>query len=638
LCSRGTYLTQSGGCEQCAAGTFASGEGATSCTLCAPGSFSNADFAACTPCVAGTFLNASSQLCQACSAGSYSPAASAVACTLNPPGFASATQTTFTGALVLAGVDAASFGAAQNATLTATIAASLDVASDTVAIAGATTASSQRRRSLQAAAASVQFRVVTTKQAAAIRSVLTNTSAFVSAMQARLAASADPILSTVSALSAEAPAESSLVTEAKPCEAGTFLNGVTQACEECGPGLVTTSVGATSCAVCPTAYARANASTCVACPANSVVPQFDPATCACAYGYYDTRFGADTQSPTCAQCPVGGVCDTGFVAAANGFWRESLVSDVFYQCRVGNCVAETVLGPLSSPANASAAVNASDAARRRLLAAVPGAPSLLLLGNASSAPPPANCVEGNGGPLCALCLPGYALQSGECMPCDSADAWESWTAGQQTGLLVGCLVLAFIVICVAFFQPLVPALERAIASCVGRVKALGSGAVACLTCACCRRGGAPAPAEAQPGAAAATGETAASPALARAADDNSVGERLRQAAAQAETQDAAPSSRPRCSSEGKHHHHKQMAHEAHVAGAKHVVASNAAFAVGAGVALVVSGGGGGGDDGDDGGGGLDGHLDFLDALEDTIDSVARIGKILVKCVRGRACA
>ena len=75
---------------------------------------------------------------------------------------------------------------------------------------------------------------------------------------------------------------------------------------------------------------------------------------------------------------------------------------------------------------------------------------------------PANCVRGNTGPFCGLCLPGYAIQSGECAPCNPKDAWTNWSRGAQAGLLIACLLFALVLLAFAFFQPIVPSLERAV--------------------------------------------------------------------------------------------------------------------------------------------------------------------------------
>ena len=423
------------------------------------------------PCTAGTFLNSSSQLCQPCSPGSYSPAAGAVACTVNPPGFASSTQTTFASNVTLAGVSSSNFGAAQNATLAVSIASTLAVSASTVAITAVSSALPAGRHLLQSAAAVVAFAATTTNNtlASAMRSALNATAAFSGALAASLRSSGDPVLSVTTGVVTAPPTETALVLAALPCPAGTFLNGLTQACDPCAIGLVTTTSGASTCAKCPLRSAWVSSSSCVVCPSNSVTSPSNPGQCACDFGYYDTLFGANLTAPVCETCPLGGKCTTGFVGAQAGFWRETTLSAFFYQCREGNCVEEDIYGPLIIPPNVTAA-------RRKLLQAA---------GNASV---PSNCVEGNTGPLCALCLPGYSLQSGVCAPCNPKDAFENWSAGSRSGLIIGCAIAGVIIIAFALFQPLSPGLEYAATKIIDAASAAASwlkeALVSCLTCAC----------------------------------------------------------------------------------------------------------------------------------------------------------
>jgi hypothetical protein len=228
---------------------------------------------------------------------------------------------------------------------------------------------------------------------------------------------------------------------------------VSQQCVACVFGLVSTSTGATSCTACPPRYAWLNASLCEPCPTNSITNPNSPAACACTGGYYDTLFGSAPASPVCDVCPIGGACTSGYVAAAEGYWRENNVSDVLFKCREGNCMEEEVYGPLS--ANVSSAVVA---ARRHQASA-----------NTSTAQCPyssldtfSNCAEGNCGPLCAICKPGYALQSGKCAPCDPSSAWDAWRPGDKAALLACCCVFAIVVVLIAFFQPIIPSLETAV--------------------------------------------------------------------------------------------------------------------------------------------------------------------------------
>jgi hypothetical protein len=166
------------------------------------------------------------------------------------------------------------------------------------------------------------------------------------------------------------------------CAAGSFLDGTSQQCAPCVHGLVSTAKASSACVACPAGFAWVNTSTCVACPAFSKTSPNNPAQCACSAGFYDTTFGSSLAAPACAPCPAGGVCLTGFVAATEGYWRESTRSDVFYRCRVGCCLQEVeTAGPLSDLRTA-AGQNGTAAARRLLQAA---------------AVVPANCVAGNTG-------------------------------------------------------------------------------------------------------------------------------------------------------------------------------------------------------------------------------------------------
>ena len=417
-------------------------------------------------------MNASSLACQVCAPGSYSPAAGAVACTVNPAGFASKTETYFSSSMALPG--ATTLGASQNATLATAVASALGVAADSVVITGVGSTADARRR-LAAAAATANFTVATTNTtlAAQVRTTLNSTATFAAVLTTALKASPDPVLSAVTSITVAAPVENSQVLSSEACQPGTFLNSRTTSCEACAWNLVSLSVGAVSCVTCPFTSARANASYCQPCPENSKVATSNPGQCACSNGYYDTLYGSDLLQPACMACPFGGVCDTGFVAAAAGFWRETTRSDVFYRCREGKCLAEVVIGPLSLHNG----TNATSSAGRRLLQLGGGGSNAT-----NSSAEPTNCVEGAAGPLCAICLPGYALQSGECLPCNPDDAWENWSSGSKTGLLVGVMIAAIIIILFAFFQPLLPAVERFANAVVDAVKSCFSATKSRITC------------------------------------------------------------------------------------------------------------------------------------------------------------
>ena len=645
-CTPGTFANVTAQqCHVCPFGTY-SGSSATSCTLCAPGYLSDDDRRGCTACPAGRFLNATAAACQTCPLGSYSPTSGATACTVNPPGFASTVQTNFASTLTLPGVS--SFGAAQNATLVAAVASSLNVSASAVTItgvnvSGATPAASGRRLSAPSGSAAVAFDVATEDLdvASSLRSALNNTAAFSTSLTATLRASPDPVLASVTAVTAAPPVEAAHVTKSQACGPGTYMSAATQRCVACDAGLVATTAGSTACSACPTTSARLNASYCSPCPDNSKVALVSVAACACNPGFYDALFGAQPAAPVCTECPPGGVCETGFVGAADGFWRESNISDVFYRCREGKCLKELVCGPggplgppctgnVTSGGNATGtnATSRAFARQRRVLVDATAANATYALGT------PTNCVDGSDGPLCALCLPGFALQSGECAPCDPKDAWENWTAGSQVALLVCCLAFACVFIAFALFQPLSPPLERAADACVNALKACFGSAKKCITCGLLAAPAAVAAADDHKGhtAGATSGHAAETT---HAAVEGSAGEPAAEAPHHPADAAPAPAAHDAAHSEAHYHHVHGQARaggaleQARGAAVMHQAASSAAATVGMVNAMLDA------DAELDGGEfeeGVGGQLDFFDWLEELADKLKKISKILVKCV------
>jgi predicted outer membrane repeat protein len=403
-CRAGTFLKADvGECQVCPVGTSAPAARSAACTVCASGSYSSADSTACIQCPAGTFLNSSVQACQACPPGTNSPTASAVSCTRNPAGFTSVMQTSFASSVTLLGISASSFANAPNISLALaqSLAATLEVPADTVSITSISEAADALRRALLAAdsaSAVLAFSVTTTSTADAsgVHAALhAETAPFAAALLQELRASPDPVLSAVSDLTVSAATESVLALASEACAAGTYLDAVLQACLPCGVGSVTTVVGSTACEPCPANYAWLNTSACAACPENSRTSPVNPAQCACNVGYYDMLYGASLTAPECNVCQLGGVCTNGFIAAEEDFWRESVLSDAFYKCRVGNCLRENITGPLDSDYTGVLPADAPVAAHRRRLVQ-----SSTVVADDTTTPlnatlyAPTNCVEG----------------------------------------------------------------------------------------------------------------------------------------------------------------------------------------------------------------------------------------------------
>ena len=420
-------------------------------------------------CAAGTFQNTTSGLCATCPAGSYAPTAGATSCIQNSPGFASVTQSVISSTLTFGGLAAASFGASQNATLQSAIGSTLNVSASAVTITSVSdtlVAPAGRHLSLSALSAAFAIYTTSSKLATTLSTSLSASTAFSTSLAARLHATNDALLSTVSAasISAAQPTTSSQTLASEPCQPGTFLNSSSLICEDCPPGQVSTSTAASSCKPCPAGQAWVNASLCVSCPASSITSPVDPAACACTLGYYDLLFGAVGSAPICAPCPlIGAECTSGLVAAKEGFWRETTQSDIFYQCREGNCEAEEVIGPLSPLSSNSTEV----------------------FEYSPNATVPTNCVEGNTGPLCALCLPGYAVQSGVCSACDPSQAFDAWSTGDKAALLVLACSAGAVILVFGLFQSISPALEATWQAIERSFWSTVESAKARLTCACC---------------------------------------------------------------------------------------------------------------------------------------------------------
>jgi predicted outer membrane repeat protein len=439
---------------------------------------------------------------------------------------------------------------------------------------------------------------------------------------------------TVTIAPCEANEEFQTTSSTCVCSAGyTRGPGINASCVACLPVTYAGSAGSDICSVCASgSVSLAAAASCTPCPTNSLVVAN---ACACAVGYYDATFSATVDAPQCTECPLGAVCTTGTLGAAEGFWREALNDTVFLPCREGNCLEEEVTGPLTV---LTAAVGNATSRRRRLAGVEP------------ENWPATNCINGTTGPLCGLCIPGYTLQSGVCAYCDPKDAYATWSTNSKAGLLVGAIIFGFIFLAVAVFQPIAPAVERCVAAAGASAQAAQTRALACITCACCRSSDADADkakAKIPPSPCCSEDDfpvtvlstdsewaTAAKPAV-LLQDGEVVPSPLTQ------TDEAVPAAH--AAADGAHPRHYPAKATHHVAEAAHQAASGQHFmsttAFGAG---LMTGGGDadGGTDGGSGGGGgdevvVDAALDFVDELEELMEKLQRISKIVIKCVLDR---
>jgi hypothetical protein len=232
------------------------------------------------------------------------------------------------------------------------------------------------------------------------------------------------------------------------CSPGTFFDAGAGACAPCVPGW--TSGGAsTACAPCPGGtYEAANA--CLPCPlgSSSAAGSGALALCVCGYGFYPVfpattatsaaaAAAAAASSFTCATCPAGALCDTARTGslvplALDGFWHPPNVSDVFYDCDAGRCLAE------DAP---------SEAARRRQL----------LSGAANATLRSANCREGHTGAVCAVCAPGWSLAGEFCAACPPGEAFTSWSRDQLGGFLFAMFFIFLVGSLAVLLKPLLKA-------------------------------------------------------------------------------------------------------------------------------------------------------------------------------------
>ena len=270
---------------------------------------------------------------------------------------------------------------------------------------------------------------------------------------------------------------------------------------------------------------------------------------------------------------------------------------------------------------------------------------LLLAGNASV---PANCALGNGGPLCGLCLPGYALQSGVCAACNPADAFVNWRTRNKIALLVGCAAFGVIFIAFAFFQPLAPALERISDAVLAWLRALPSRLMACCCCCCLRssKRHSVAPREEEEPYEEAHEEPHEQPhAHAQAPHGAPAHPRLSEAenvlnapaAAEAVAEAAAGAApHPSVSSVVRSGRfgipRSSTARTARQSGMSHGAGSDAAFAVGIGMAVFADGVSEEGSRHGDAEGVVNSSLDFMDMLEEQLEKFKKTSKILIKCV------
>lgn len=135
-----------------------------------------------------------------------------------------------------------------------------------------------------------------------------------------------------------------------PCEAGNYIDVVSQKCLPCSPGSFTARAGQTSCTLCadlPDAHRRyqnaSGATSCELCPDNTLRFLTDPATsineCHCADGFYQSD--RKPNGAACDRCMEGAVCN-GAEDRTNvdpypeeGYWGQKDYPHEFLECELG---------------------------------------------------------------------------------------------------------------------------------------------------------------------------------------------------------------------------------------------------------------------------------------------------------------
>ena len=65
-----------------------------------------------------------------------------------------------------------------------------------------------------------------------------------------------------------------------------------------------------------------------------------------------------------------------------------------------------------------------------------------------------NCRDGYSGPVCSLCLEGFAMVSDVCIPCSPSQAYTAWPRSRLYGFMFAVFFLFFILSLAVFLKPL----------------------------------------------------------------------------------------------------------------------------------------------------------------------------------------
>ena len=238
------------------------------------------------------------------------------------------------------------------------------------------------------------------------------------------------------------------------------FNAATGGCLSCPSGQIL--VG-TDCIPCPRNTYSLNLSVCTSCPSPSTTSAAGApslAFCNCPSNTYRLPVSGVTDSLTCLACPDGAVCPGGGdnrAYALDGYWRmETADAAAFFDCDDDQwCKAEqytpTAEYVSGSTLSGFSAVQTSPDSSGALCQAF-GVPSLCI----NNTRPP-NCRVGHGGPACGVCLPGFSMQQGFCLPCPASEAFSAWPTSEQVTVILFPLGIAATVLLLFLWNKILPA-------------------------------------------------------------------------------------------------------------------------------------------------------------------------------------
>eukprot|EP00854_Cymbomonas_tetramitiformis_P001442 gene1442-2063_t len=152
--------------------------------------------------------------------------------------------------------------------------------------------------------------------------------------------------------------------------------------------------------------------------------------CICKSGYFLSVEDGESAG-TCMPCTDGGRCPgDNIMYAYENNWREDLTQDEFYTCQNELCLAQTEENVMLSVADEPLSNNAK-----------------------ANSIAGGTCKQGHEGPLCSVCLEGWAYQGEFCEECAESSKAENWEAWQFAVLIALCIIFHVILHIIFLWWP-----------------------------------------------------------------------------------------------------------------------------------------------------------------------------------------